>query len=104
MRISDWSSDVCSSDLLEVSLFVPSANVISLARNTGLQHAANGTTVVFYIQPVTDLLAIAINWQRLTRQSVQDHQRNQFFGEMIRPIVIGAVSGNNWQKIGRAHV
>src|SRR3546814_20369629 len=34
MRISDWSSDVCSSDLDEVYLFTPNGDILALPRNS----------------------------------------------------------------------
>jgi hypothetical protein len=44
--------------------------------------------MIFNIQPVTDLVAFAVNRQRFTIQRIQDNQRDQFFREMVRAVVI----------------
>src|SRR3546814_9842318 len=54
MRISDWSSDVCSSDLR----------------------------------------------QRPALQQVDDGQRDQLLGKVIRPVIVRAVAGRDLQSIG----
>jgi hypothetical protein len=45
-------------------------------------------TVILYIKPVTYILAFAVYWKRLVIEAVSDHERNQFFREMIRAIVV----------------
>jgi hypothetical protein len=44
--------------------------------------------MIFDIQPVTDLIALAVNRQRFTVQRIQNNQRDQFFREMVRAVVI----------------
>jgi hypothetical protein len=56
--------------------------------------------MVFHIKPVADIEAFAINRQRLAVERVQDHQWNQFFRKLIRPVVIGAVGGQHRQFVG----
>ena len=48
-------------DDVEVGLFVPAADVVDLADLAGFQHAADGAAVVLDVEPVTDLLAVAVD-------------------------------------------
>ena len=52
------------------------------------------------IQPVADLLAIAVHRQRFARECIDDHQRNEFFRKMVRPVVVRAVRRDDGQTIG----
>ncbi|MNE56720.1 hypothetical protein D3C80_1516500 [compost metagenome] len=56
--------------------------------------------MVLYVQPVANLLAIAIDRQCLAGQRVDDHQRNKLFREVIRTVVVRAVGGQYRQAIG----
>ena len=56
--------------------------------------------MIFYIQPVTDLLAIAIDRQWFASKRIDDHQRDELFGKLIRTVVVGAVGGEYRQAIG----
>ena len=45
-------------------------------------------------------MAVAIDRQRLARQGVDDHQRDQLFGKVVRAVVVGAVGGEHRQAVG----
>ena len=47
--------------------------VVSLAHITSVEHTGYGTSVVFYVQPITNLLSITINWQWLSCQGIEQH-------------------------------
>ena len=85
---------------LQVGLFVPAAHVVDLTQAAGLQHTADGAAMVGHIQPVADLLAVAVHRQRLARQCVNDHQRNELFRKVIGAVVVAAVGGEHRQAIG----
>lgn len=89
-----------SVDDVDVGFFIPAADVVNLADFTCFQYPANGAAMVFDIKPVTNLLSIAVYRQWLARKRIDDHQRDEFFREVIRPVVIGAVSGKHRQTIG----
>ena len=89
-----------SIDDLDVGLFVPATDVVGLAQAAGFQHAAEGAAVVLHIQPVTDLHAVAVDGQVLAGQCVDDHQGDEFFGEMVGAVVVAAVGGQHGQAIG----
>ena len=55
--------------------------------------------MVFDIQPIAHLHAITIHWQRLARQRIHNHQWNELFRKVQRPIVVAAIGGEHWQAI-----
>ena len=75
---------------LEIGLFVVAADIINLADAAVANDKVNCAAVVLHVQPVADILAIAVDRQRLIVQHVRDHQRNQLFREMIRAVVVRA--------------
>ena len=57
----------------KVGFFTTAANVVGLPHLPSLKHAANGAAVVFDVEPVAHLLAVAIDGQCFARQSVADN-------------------------------
>ena len=51
--------------------------------------------MVVHIQPVADVVTLAINGKRLTIARIQDDQRNELLRELIRAVIIGAVGGDH---------
>ena len=56
--------------------------------------------MVLDVQPVADLLAVAIHRQGFAGQGVHDHQRDQLFGEVQGAVVVGAIGGEHRQPVG----
>src|SRR5690606_1761292 len=79
-------------DDLEVRLLVPPADVVRLAGLPRLEHAHERAAVVLDVEPVAHLLAIAVHRQRLPRERVEDHERDQLLREVVRPVVVAAVA------------
>ena len=84
----------------QIGLLVPAADIVGLAGLAGFQHAADGAAVIAHIEPVADLLAVAVDRQALARQRIQDHQRDQFFRKMVRAVIVAAVRRQHRQSIG----
>ncbi len=76
------------------------ADIVGLAALAFGRHFVQRTGMILDIQPVTDLLPVAIYRQRFTRQGVKDSQRDQFLREVIRTIVVGAVGHHHRQTVG----
>ena len=87
-------------DDVDVGRFVPAADVVGLAKPAAPEHGADRAAVVAHVEPVADLPPIAIHRQRLARQGIDDHERNELFGEMERAVVVGAVGGHDRQAVG----
>ncbi|MNV50259.1 hypothetical protein D3C71_1422610 [compost metagenome] len=56
--------------------------------------------MVFDIQPVTHLRTVAIHRQRFAGNGIEDHQRDKFFREVVRAVVVGTVGDQRRQAIG----
>ncbi|MNN84410.1 hypothetical protein D3C81_2015660 [compost metagenome] len=63
-------------DDFQIGFLVPAAYVIGFAKPAPRQHLADRRAVVAHVEPVSDILAIAIYRQSLARQSIGDYQRN----------------------------
>ena len=87
-------------DDLDVRLLVPAADVVGLADPAARQHLADRGAVVLDVEPVAHLHAVAVDRQRLAGEGVDDHQRDQLFGEVIGPVVVAAVGGEHRQAVG----
>jgi hypothetical protein len=76
-----------------LGFFVPAADVVGFAQLAGLEHSPVGAAVVFHVEPVTHLQAVPVDGQRFACQGVDDHQRDEFFGEVVGAVVVGAIGG-----------
>ena len=56
--------------------------------------------MVVHVQPVADLLAVAVDRQRAVFQRVGDHQRDQLLGELVRPVIVGGARDHHRQLVG----
>ena len=87
-------------DDVDVGLFVPAADVVGFTKAADFEHAADGAAVVFDVEPIADLHAVAVHGQGFACQGVDDHEGNQLLGEVIRPVVVTAVGGDHRQTVG----
>src|SRR5690606_28359082 len=87
-------------DHLQVRTLAAPANVISLARSPFLDDQLQRPDMVFHVEPVADVGAIAVDRQWLFLQSIEDHERDEFFGKLVRSEIIGAVRYNDRQAEG----
>ena len=85
---------------LEVLHLGVAADVIGLADAAAREHARIGAAVVADVQPVAHVRAIAVHRQRLARQRVEDHQRDQLLRELARAVVVRAVRRQRRQAVG----
>ena len=79
-----------SLDDVDVGTLIVAADVVDLADAALLQDQVNRMAVVLDVEPVADVLAIAVNRQLLVGQRVDDHQRDELLWEMVRAVVIRA--------------
>ena len=47
--------------------------------------------MVFDIKPIADILALATDGDLPAFQSIQDRERNELFGEVIRAVIVRAI-------------
>ena len=87
-------------DDVDISHFIMAADIIDFADMALLEDEVDGPAMVFDIEPVADIEAVPIDRQRLVMQGIDDHEGNQLFRKMIRPIVIGTAADGHRQTIG----
>ncbi len=85
---------------IDVRHLIVAANVINFAGFTCFKNAADGRAVVFYVEPVADLLSVPVNGERFSGERVVDDERDEFFGEVVGSVVIGAVGGEDGESVG----
>src|SRR5216683_1687611 len=87
----------------EILFHMRSADVVDLAHLSSFENRENSTTIVLYVQPVALLLAVAVDGKRLVIERVRDHQRKEFLGKLIRPIIVRGARDQGGKIVG-AHV
>src|SRR5208282_1130081 len=87
------------SDNLQVLFFALPTDIVSFSDAAAGEHGANGAAVILDVEPVANIFAVTIHRKRLAAARIQDHERDQFFGELVRSVVIGAVGGQNGKAI-----
>ena len=55
--------------------------------------------MVFNINPVADVVPLAINRKIFSVFDIGNHKRQQFFRELERPVVVGTVGQGNRQTV-----
>ena len=81
-------------DNIYVLPLVETANIISLCDFAFMENQVNGTSMVFNIQPIANILTLAINRQRFTVKDIVDKERNELFRKLVRTVIIGTVRYN----------
>ena len=72
-------------DDVEVGPLVDAADIVGLTGATALEHRPDGGGVVLHVEPVADLLAVAVDRERLAVEGVEDDQRDEFSGKWYGP-------------------
>ena len=85
---------------LDVLHLMVAADVVGLAALSVCHYGAERSAVVFHVEPVADVFAVAVDGQRLAGERVVDDERDEFFRELARAVVVGAVGGEHGKAIG----
>ena len=56
--------------------------------------------MVFDIEPVAHVRALAVDGQRLALERIDDHQRDQLLGKMIGAVIVRAIADDGRQPVG----
>ena len=86
-------------DDLEIRKPGVAADVVDAARRTGFEHAAQRSAVVVDVHPFAYVGAGAVDGQRPARDGVCNHQRNQLFRNLPRPIVVARACYQHRQAV-----
>jgi len=88
---------------LEEANILPLVFATDVVGAAGLPLAHDGPdrlVVVFDIEPVANVASIAIDRQGLALEHIEDHEGDEFFGELIWAVVVRAVGEGERQAIG----
>src|SRR2546423_10102563 len=93
--------DVRADRLHDVDIFSLgiSTEIISLADASLLQHPLDAAAMIANVQPISHLQSVAVNRNRLSIERVDDSERNQLLGKVIRTVVIGRVGRGDRKSI-----
>ena len=87
-------------DDVDVGTLIVAADVVDLADAALLQDQVDGMAVILDVEPVADVLAVAVDRQLLVGQRVDDHQRDELLREVVRAVVIRAARDRRRDLVG----
>ena len=87
-------------DDVDVGALIVAADVVDLADASLLQDQVDGMAVVLDVEPVADVLAVAVDRQLLVGQRVDDHQRDELLREVVRAVVVRAARDRRRDLVG----
>ena len=85
---------------VDIGPLVLAADVVFFARCSLVDDRPDGGVVVFDKEPVADIFAVAVYGQRFTVEHVEYHERDEFFGEVVGAVVVGAVGEGYREAVG----
>ena len=91
---------------VDVAHLVVTADVVHLTDAPAADHKVDGLAVVGDIQPVAHVQSLPVHRQRPLGEGAHDHERDELFRKLIRPVVIRAARDRDRQAVGasvRAH-
>ena len=91
---------------VDVAHLVMTADVVHLADAPARDHEVDGPAVIGDIQPVAHIQPPPVHRQRTLGEGIDDHERDELFRKLIRPVVIRAARDRDRQTVGasvRAH-
>src|SRR5260221_4889001 len=65
------------------------ADVVNLPDFALLENRENAKAVILDVQPISLLLAVAINGERPVAEGIGDHEGHKFFWKLIRAVIVG---------------
>ena len=87
-------------DDLDVGHLAVAADVVGFSHDAALEYQGDRLAVIAHIEPVAHVAPVTVDRKRLAPQGVENHQRNQLLGKLVRAVVVGAVGGQRGQAIG----
>ena len=87
-------------DNVDVLPLVEAAYVIGVRHPALVENEVDGAGMVFHIEPVAHVLALAIHREGLAMPNVVNEQRYQLFGELVRTVVVRTVGHDGRHAVG----
>ena len=94
--------DSVDDDLDDVNVlpFVEAADVVCLGNPAVVEDHVNGAGMVVDVQPVADVLALAVDRKWLAVADIVDEKRDELLRKLIRPVVVRAVRHDGRHAVG----
>ena len=101
LRIAEQAVDCPNDDPDEVDVLplVEAADVVCVGDLSLMEDEVYGARVVFYKQPVADVLALSVYGQRLAVADVVDEEGDQLLWELVGAVVVGAVGDDRRHSV-----
>ena len=87
-------------DDVDICPLAVSPNVIGLTRTPLSKNSQQSAAVVLNVEPVSDVHTVSVYRKGLPFHRTVENERHKFFWELARPIVVGAVGGDDGQTVG----
>ena len=87
-------------DQVDVLPFVEASYIIGLGYPAFVEDQVDRPCMVLDVEPVTHVLALAIDRKRLAVTDVVDEQRDEFLRELVRTVVVRAVGHDGRHAVG----
>ena len=78
----------------------PAAHVVGLAHLAALEHGVDGPAVVDHVEPLAPVGGRRVQGQRLVVEGQGGEERDDLLGELVGPVVVGAVGHGDGQAVG----
>ena len=78
-------------DQIDILPFVKTADIIGIPDFPFMKNQIDSPCMIFDKQPIPDIFSFSIHRERLIMTNIINKQRNQFFGKLIRTVVIRTI-------------
>ncbi len=85
---------------VNIAALVPTADIVFFSNAAALNDDIECARVVLDVEPVADVRPGSINRQRFLVDGVENDQRDQLFGKVIRPVIVRTVRNESRKIVG----
>ena len=78
-------------DEVDVLPLIEPADVVGVPNLATVENGIDGAGVVFYVQPITDILALAVHGQGLAGADVVDEEGDELLRELVGTVIVRAI-------------
>ena len=86
----------------DVFPLVLAADIVGLSDVSARHDGPHRGVVVYHVEPVANVLAVAVDREGFVFQHVEDHKRDELFWKLIGPVVVRAIRDSDREAIGVA--
>ena len=85
---------------LKVLFFAFTADIVGFSRDPFQQDQPDRFTVVVDIEPVPHIFPVAVDRKVFAFDGIEDHERDELFRELVRPVIVRAVRQGDRHSVG----